>query len=57
MGGFTGIGLLLVWQFWFSNSLTFFSAMMSFVVAIIWGSQYVVLTIRLLAGGSENPVH
>jgi chromosome segregation ATPase len=55
MGGFTGIGLLLVWQLWFSNRLTFFSAMMSFVVALIWGAQYVALTIRLLASGSENP--
>ena len=54
LGGFTGIGLLCVWRMWFTNSLTFFSAMMSFVVAIIWGGQYVLLTIKLLVGGSDN---
>jgi hypothetical protein len=54
MGGFTGIGLLLVWQLWFPNRLTFFSAMMSFVVAFIWGSQYLMLTVRLLGTGSDN---
>ena len=54
LGGFTGIGLLCVWQFWFTNSLTFFSAMMSFAVAIIWGAQYVLLTVKLLVSGSDN---
>jgi hypothetical protein len=54
MGGFAGIGLLCIWQLWFTNILTFFSAMMSFVVAVIWGAQYVLLTIKLLANGSDN---
>jgi hypothetical protein len=52
LGGFIGLGLLCVWQMWFPSNLTFFSAMMSFVVAIIWGAQYVLLTIQLLASGS-----
>jgi hypothetical protein len=52
IGGLTGLGLLCVWQMWFPNNLTFFSAMMSFVVAIVWGAQYVILTIQLLASGS-----
>jgi hypothetical protein len=54
LGGFTGMLLLFVWRMWFTNSLTFFSAMMSFVVAIIWGGQYVLLTIKLLVSGSDN---
>jgi hypothetical protein len=52
LGGIIGLGLLFVWKMWFSNSLTFFSAMISFVVAVVWGVQYVLLTIQLLAGGS-----
>ncbi len=54
IGGLTGIGLLVVWNLWFTNSLTFFSAMMSFVVAVIWGVQYVLLTVQLLVSGSSN---
>ena len=54
IGGLAGCGLLVVWRLWFSNSLTFFSAMMSFVVAITWGVQYVMLTAKLLVSGSDT---
>ena len=54
IGGFTGIALLLVWQLWLTNNLTFFSAMMSFAVAVIYGVQYVLKTIELLISGSDN---
>ena len=52
LGGFTGLGLLCVWKMWLPSNLTFFSAMMSFVVALIWGAQYVMQTIQLLVSGS-----
>ena len=55
IGGFTGVGLLWVWRTWFTNSITLFSAIMSFGVAIVWGLQYVIMTIRLLTDQSDNP--
>jgi len=55
LGGFAGMGLLWTWQRWFPSALTLFSAMMSFAVAVIWGVQYVLLTIQLLINGSDNP--
>ena len=54
IGGLAGCGLLVVWRLWFSNGLTFFSAMMSFVVAITWGVQYVMLTAKLLVSGADT---
>jgi hypothetical protein len=55
IGGFAGLGLLWVWQSWFTSNLTLFSAIIGFAVALIWGVQYVLVTIKLLADNSENP--
>ena len=54
VGGAAGIGLLAAWRFWYTNSLTFYTAIVSLLVAVVWGVQYVLLTARLLVSGTDT---
>jgi hypothetical protein len=49
-----GTGLLAMWFGWDTQESTFYSAMMAFFVALIWGCQYAILTGRLIIGKSGN---
>ncbi|HEY4759609.1 MAG TPA: hypothetical protein VIH42_03420, partial [Thermoguttaceae bacterium] len=54
MGGITGIGLMWLWSTWDKGNLTYYSALLAFLAAVIWGIQYLLVTLKLIANGSDK---
>jgi hypothetical protein len=50
----SGIGLLVLWQFFGARMFVFYAAITALIIGVLWGVQYALLTGRLIINRSGN---